>query len=79
MFMATNTMRACATDEFSCQVCGSPSIAVPASLHSDAEVSCGRCGLFVATWGEFCRNVDQALSHAPIVVGSPGTTGASQP
>ena len=51
-------------DEFACQACGNPSIAVPAALHAEAEVSCGGFGRFLATWSGFCRSVDQTLAHS---------------
>ncbi len=67
-----------AADGFSCQACGSASISVPATLHPDALVSCGRCGWFVATWSNFCEEVDHIVSGTSPRLGSVAEIGMSQ-
>ena len=56
--MFTDPARVRFPSEFKCQLCASPSIAVSVPLDVSSEVSCGKCGRFVATWGHFCQHVD---------------------
>lgn len=77
MFKAASKAAGGFLDEFSCDVCGSPSIAVPEALDGSAKISCGRCGCFVATWSEFCQEVDHLLRDASSRVRPAGEVWAS--
>lgn len=47
--------------QFACEACGSPSVTFPARVTDDALITCGGCGLRLASWADFKRRTRQTV------------------
>ena len=52
-------------DGLTCWTCESPGLVYPRRLNDDQPVACGRCGVFVSTYGELKRRTENALASVP--------------
>jgi hypothetical protein len=50
------------SEEFSCYVCGSPAVVLPAHLTDDAPVRCRRCRTVLCTLAEFRLSAENGLA-----------------
>lgn len=54
-----------ARDWFLCEVCGSPSVSLPARLDADSPVCCSGCGQRLGSWADYRRAVSSLIiEHA---------------